>query len=256
MPHRLSALIATAFLCMSSTCVSMANALSLKVISGPATAGVLAQLAPQFKKETGYEISKQGGVTGVLKQLIESGAPFDVAIIPVPLMQSFIKQGKIAPSTSVPLVRVGIGIGVRSGTAKPDIGSAQALKHTLLQARSITFVPIGFAASQFTKALTALGIESDVKAKLHPQKTVADCIKSVVNGDSELYVSLTNIIASAKGLELAGAFPPELQHYLVIGTGESSSAEAPKAAEALIRLLTSAEAKPIIRANGLEPIAH
>jgi molybdate transport system substrate-binding protein len=230
--------------------------LDLKVISGPATAGVLSQLAPRFEKETGYRLSKRGGVTGVLKRLIASGEPFDVAIIPMPLLEDFSKQGKIAPGTSVALVRVGVGIAVRSGAAKPNIGSPQALKQALLKAKSITFVPEGEAANQLAKALSTLGIADEIKTRLHPQKTVGDCIKSVVSGDNELFVSLTTIISSAKGLELAGPFPPELQHYLVIGAGVSSTAKEPKAAEALIKLLTSDEAKPVIRANGLEPVAH
>lgn len=233
-----------------------AAAPDLRVISGPATAGILAQLAPRFKKETGYGLSKKGGVTGVLKQLIASGEPFDVAIIPASLMKAFAKQGKIDRETVIALVRVGVGVAVRSGAGKPDVSTVPALKQTLLRAKSITFVPTGAAADQLAKALKTLGIADEVKAKLHPQKSVPDCIKSVVSGESELYVSLTNIISSAKGLELAGPFPPGLQHYLVISAGVSSTAKEPKAAEALIKLLTSDESAAIIRANGLEPIKN
>jgi len=231
-------------------------AMDIKVISGPATAGVLAQVAPRFEKETGYEISKQGGVTGVLKQLIASGEPFDVAIIPAPLMDAFAKEGKIDPNTSVALVRVGVGVAARAGAAKPDISSISGLKQMLRNAKSIVYVPTGEAANQLSKALNTLGIADEIKARLHPQKTVADCIKSVTSGESELYVSLTNIISSAKGLELVGPFPAELQHYLVISAGISSTAKKPKAAKTLIKLLTSDDAKPIIRASGLEPIVH
>jgi molybdate transport system substrate-binding protein len=232
------------------------NAAELKVISGPATAGVLAQVEPQFERETGYKITKEGGVTGILKQLIESGEPFDVALIPATLMDDFVNRGKIVPNTNVHFVGVGMGIAIRAGAPKPDISSVEAFKQTLLDARSITFVPTGEAANHLSTVLTNLGIAEKVKAKLQPQQTVAACIESVASDKAELYVSLTNIIASAKGIELAGSFPPELQHYLVISAGVSSAAKQPKAAEALMKLLTSAAVRPIIISKGLEPIAQ
>ena len=232
-----------------------ARAAELKVISGPATATILAKVEPRFEHETGYTVTKAGGVTGVLKKLIESGQPFDVALIPAPLMDNFVKQGRIAANTNVRFVRVGTGIGVRAGAAKPDMRSVAAVKKTLLNAKSVTFVPTGEAAKQFEKVIDDLGIAQQMKAKLRPQQTVADCIKSVASGEVELYVSLTNIIASAKGLELAGAFPPELQHYLVISAGVSAHAKEPKAAEALVKLLASKSVEPTIRAAGLEPVA-
>ena len=81
-------------------------------------------------------------------------------------------------------------------------------------------------------------------------------LQSVATGEVELYISLTNIIASAKGIELAGAFPPELQHYLVISAGMSANTKEPKEAKALIKLLTSKSAVPAIKAAGLEPVAQ
>lgn len=232
-----------------------ADAADLKVISGPATSKVLAQLSPQFERDTGYKLVGKGGVTGVLKQLIESGETFDVAIIPGPLMDKFEKQGKIVAGTSKPFVRVGMGVAVRSGAAKPDISSVEKFKQTLLNAKSVTFVPGGEAAIHLATVLDRLGIAEQVKSKSHPQQTVGAAIQSVAKGEVELYFSLTNIIASAKGIELVGPFPSELQHYLVINTGVSAAAKEPQAAAALIKLLMSSAADPVIQKSGLERAA-
>lgn len=199
--------IATLAFAASLTHFAAATAAEIKIISGPATAGVLAQLGPQFERESGYKLVEKGGVTGVLKQLIETGEQFDVAIIPASLMDHFTKDGKIVPNTDVPFVRVGMGIAVRSGAPKPDISSVAAFKQTLLNAKTITFVPTGEAGNHLTKVLNDLHIAEQVKAKSRPQQTVAQCIQSVANGEVELDVSLTNIIVSAKGIELAGSFP-------------------------------------------------
>jgi molybdate transport system substrate-binding protein len=115
------------FACLGTSVAVAADVAELKIISGPATDGVLAALRPQFERDTGNKFISKGGVTGVLEHLIESGEQFDLAIIPGPLMDSFAKQGKIVAGTSVPFVRVGMGIAVRSGAAKPDIsGKIQA----------------------------------------------------------------------------------------------------------------------------------
>jgi molybdate transport system substrate-binding protein len=229
-----------------------ANAAEIKIISGPATDGVLAALRPQFERDTGNKFTSHGGVTGVLKHLIESGEQFDLAIIPGPLMDAFVKQGKIAADTSVPFVRVGMGVAAKSGAAKPDISSVDKFKQAILDAKSVTFVPKGETATRLASVLERLGIAEQVKAKAKPQPTVPAAIKAVVDGKADLYFSLTNIIASAKGIELVGPFPPELQHYLAINTGISATAKERDAAKALVKLLMSPSADAVIKARGLE----
>lgn len=236
---------------MTSFAVTV-DAAEVKIISGPATAGVLAAVGPQFERDTGDKLTDKGGVTGVLKQIIESGEQFDLAIIPRPLMESFVKQGMIAAGTSAPFVRVGMGVAVRSGAAKPDISSVAKFKQAILDAKSVTFVPQGETAMHLASVLDRLGIAEQVKAKARPKQTVPAAIQAVANGEVELYFALTNIIASGKGIELVGPFPPELQHYLVINTGISATAKEPDAAKALIKLLMSANADPVIKAKGLE----
>jgi molybdate transport system substrate-binding protein len=230
-------------------------AAQIKVISGPATAGVLSQLGSQFERKTGDKITNKGGVTGVLKQLIESGEPFDLAIIPGALMDAFEKQGKIAAGTNIPFVRVGMGVAVRAGAAKPDISTVEKFKQTLLRAKSVTFVPQGETAAQLARIFDRLGIADPMKAKSHPLPTVDQAIASVASGENELYFALSNIIASAKGIELAGTFPAALQNYLIINLGLSAASAEPKDTRAFMKLLTSASTNRIITANGLERVS-
>lgn len=229
-----------------------ADAAEVKIISGPATDAVLAAARPQFERDTGNKFTNKGGVTGVLKHLIESGEPFDLAIIPGPLMDSFVKQGKIVAGTSVPFVRVGMGVAVRAGEAKPDVSTLAKFKQAILDAKSVTYVPTGETAIRLAEVLKRLGIAEQVKAKAQPQPTVPAAIQAVASGKVELYFSLTNIIARAKGIELAGQFPADLQHFLVINTGIGTAAKEPDAAKALVKLLMSPSADAVIKAGGLE----
>jgi molybdate transport system substrate-binding protein len=229
-----------------------ARASEVKIISGPATDAVLTAVRPQFERDTGNRFTSKGGVTGVLKHLIESGEPFDLAIIPGPVMDSYVKRGKIVAGTSVSLVRVGMGVAVRAGAVKPDISTTAKFKQVLLDAKSVTYVPKGETATRLAGLLVRLGIADQVKAKAQLAANVPAAIEAVASGKAELYFSLTNIIAKAKGIELAGPFPPELQHYLVINTGISTSAKEPDAAKALVKFLMSPAADAAIKGAGLE----
>lgn len=245
-------LIAIVSFAVTAGSAVVANATEVRIISGPATDAVLAAARPQFEHDTGNTFTSKGGVTGVLKHLIESGEPFDLAIIPGPLMDSFVKQGKITAGTSVPFVRVGMGVAVRAGAAKPDISTVAKFKQVLLDAKSVTYVPKGETAKRLAGVLERLGIADQVKAKAQLAANVPAAIQAVASGKAELYFSLTNIIVTAKGIELAGPFPPDLQHYLVINTGVSTAAKQPDAAKALVKLLKSSNADSAIKAGGLE----
>jgi len=238
--------------CVLTGSAVTARTAEVKIISGPATDAVLAAVRPQFERDTGNQFTSKGGVTGVLKHLIDNGEPFDLAIIPGPVMASYVKQGKIIAGTNVPLVQVGMGVAVRAGSAKPDISTAAKFKQALLDAESVTYVPKGETATRLGGVLERLGIADQVKAKAQLAPSVPAAIRAVASGKAELYFSLTNIIATAKGIELAGPFPPDLQHYLVINAGIGTGAKAPDAAKALVKLLMSPSADAAIRNAGLE----
>ena len=228
------------------------RAAEVKIISGPATDAVLTAVRSQFERDTGNQFTSRGGVTGVLKHLIDDGESFDLAIIPGPVMDSYVKQGKILAGTSVPLVRVGMGVAVRAGAVKPDVSTTAKFKQALLDAKSVTYVPKGETATRLAGVLEQLGIADQVQAKAQLAPSVPAAIQAVTSGKAELYFSLTSIIATAKGIELAGPFPPDLQHYLVINTGIGTGAKASDASKALVKFLMSSSADAAIRDAGLE----
>lgn len=250
---RVAVMFATAILLSGH---AAARAAEIKIISGPATSGVLTAIAQQFERDTGHKFTSKGGVTGELKRLIESGEEFDLALIPGPLMDEFATQGKFATDTRVQLARVGMGVGVRAGSPKLDIGSAEKFKSALLSAKSITFVPAGETGAHLTSVFSRLGITEDMRAKSKPQQTAPASIQLVANGEADLVFLLSTVLAGGKGIEFAGLFPSDLQHFVVINAAVSSTAKEADAAKALIRYLTSNDAAPIIKSKGLEPIRH
>jgi molybdate transport system substrate-binding protein len=235
------------------THTAVTDAADIKVLSTNAFRPVISQLASQFDRTSGHKvtISFVGG-PDLVKRQIDAGETADVAISTSGVIDDLIKAGKIVAATQASLARTGVGVAVRAGTAKVDIGSAEALKRTLLNAKSIAYATEGRSGPHFLGVLERLGIAEATKPKLRPLTTPTS-IAAVANGEAEMAVLLVSGIISASGVELAGSLPAELQLYLGFAAGVGTDSKQPEAASALIKFLTAPAAGPVIRANGMEP---
>jgi molybdate transport system substrate-binding protein len=232
-----------------------ANAAEVKVWAGAVMPGVFAQLGPQFERATGHKIVIQYGGGGTLKKQIEAGEAFDLVIIDSAEVDDLIKQGKIAGDTRADIVRVGIGVGVRAGAPKPDISSVDAFKNTLLSVKSFTYASEGSTGRHLPKVLDRLGIAEQVKGKT--KLNALDRVPQVVaSGEVELAIGGIPSLLSAKGVQLVGLLPAELQNWFVNTAGVGATAKQPDAAKALIKHLTTPEAAAVIKAKGMEPLGR
>ena len=228
-----------------------AQAAELKVKSANPMMEVMTELGSQFERATGHKLVMQYEVASKLKQQIEAGETFDVAILLPPLIEDLIKQGKIAPDTRANIARSGMGVGVRTGAPKPDISSVEAFKHALLNAKSVAYSKEGASGVYFKGLLERLGIAEQMNPKLKPApaNTLA---KVVPSGEAEMIVVPISVIL-VPGAELVGPLPPELQTYINFAAGVGTGAKEPEAGKALIKFLTSPTAIPVFKAKGMEP---
>jgi molybdate transport system substrate-binding protein len=211
------------------------------------------ELAPQIEHSIGRRLTTQFDSSNQLKEKIQSGEPFDVAILSSGVIDDLIKQGKIAAGTRAEIARAGMGVGVRAGAPKPDISTSEALKRVLLSAKSISFNPTGSSAPHIHEIFEHLGIAENVKSKLmldaepgRPQMNVAD-------GKAELVITLIPEIKFFKGVELAGPIPADLQSYTSFAAGVATNTHNADAAKALIKFITGPAAMPTLKAKGMEP---
>ena len=122
--------------------VSLAGAQTaapIRVLASNGVKAVIEELQPQSEKAIGHPLSIQYNSTASLQQKIEAGEPFDVAVLTSEAIAGLVKAGKVAKGTSTELARCGVGVGVRAGAEKPDIHSSEALKRTLLDAKSVAY---------------------------------------------------------------------------------------------------------------------
>ncbi len=211
------------------------------------------ELVPQIEHSIGRKITAQYNSSKAIREKIQSGEPFDAAILTSDIIDDLIKQGKITAGTRADIARTGMGVGVRAGAPKPDVSTPEALKRALLSAKSISFNPSGASAPHIHEIFEHLGIAENVKSKLmldadpgRPQMNVAD-------GKAELVITLIPEIKFFKGVELAGPVPADLQSYISFAGGVATNTHNADAAKALIKFITSPAAVPTMKAKALEP---
>lgn len=224
----------------------------LKILAGRSTTGWLNELAPQFERASGYKLVIHFDSAPNLIKQATSGAPFDLAVVPVDVFKDAAAKARFAAGPTIDIARVGYGVIVRSGTAKPNVSTREALKQTLLNAQSIAFMPESAAGAYILSVFGRLGIGDAMRARTRPQATPAEIAPAVAKGEAELGVFLVNVLI-APGVELAGAFPAELQQELVFTAAVVADSKEAEAAMTFITFLTTPAAAAVIKAKGMDP---
>jgi molybdate transport system substrate-binding protein len=234
------------------TTLTTVQAAELKVLAGGSIAGPLNELKAQFERDIGHKLTIHFDSTPNLIKAVTSDAPFDLGVVPVDVFKDVAAKAKFVPGPTIDIARVGYGVAVRAGAAKPDISSPDALKQTLTKAQSIATLPASAAGAYVLSVFERLGIGEAMKAKIKAQATPAEIPQAVAKGEAELGVFLTNVLI-APGVELLGSFPAELQQELLFTAAVAQASKEADAAKALIAFLRSPAATAVIKAKGMNP---
>ena len=230
--------------------MTSAQAVELKLIAGGSLAGLLKELGPDFEKATGHKLAIHFDSTPNIIARINSGTPFDLAVVPVDVFKDVTAKRHFAPGPMVDIARVGYGVIVRSGAPKPDISTPDAFRKALLDAKSIASVPASAAGAYITKVYERLGIAEDMKAKTSTQSAPSAIAPAVAKGEAELGIFLTNVL-NAAGVELVGPFPADLQQELLFSAAVAADSKETDAAKAFIDYLRTPPVTAAIKAAGL-----
>lgn len=232
-----------------------AQAPPLHVLASNGVQGAVTQIIPECERAVGHRLDVEWGTTASLKQKIESGEPFDFTILTSEAIDALIKEGKLAPDSRASGPRVGIGIGVRAGAVKPQIGTAEALKNTLLHANSVTYAAAGASRAAIDKMLNRMGIADALKSKTLLLGGADETAAAVREGKAEFLITLISEIKSAKGLELAGPLPQQFQSYTSFAAAVGSAAKEAEAATKAVKFLTGPKAAVAFKSKGMQPVS-
>ena len=213
---------------------------------------VMLDLSPDFERTIGTKVViTWGSANGLLKEL-ETGAGGDLAILTAEAIDGLIKEGKVVAGSRVDLARSGIGVAVRKGAHKPDIGTPDALKGALLAAKSVAHSRTGMSGIYFPTVLARLGIADEMKSKIVTPDPGTPVGEVVARGEAEIGVQQISELLPVAGIEIVGPLPASLQKITTFSAGVLTAAKEPDAARALVKFVASAS-RPLLADKGLEP---
>ena len=226
------------------------------VTSGGFTAAYL-ELVPQYESETHNKLVTEFGPSmgtthNAIPIRLDRGEEIDVVIMAGSALDDLLKQGKVRAGSRVDLVKSYIGMAVKAGAPKPDISTLDALKSTLLAAKSIAYSDSASGVYLSTELFPKLGIADKIMPKA--KKIEADPVGGVVaTGEFEIGFQQISELRPVKGIDIVGPLPAGAQRVTVFAAGIPATSKHPEAAKKLIEWLASPAGYAAIRKSGLEP---
>lgn len=235
---------------------AIAHAAELKVMATVAAKPTLEELVPAFERTSANKVAVVYDVAAILKKRVLDGETADVLLLTRSALEDLRKQHKIMPSSLTDVAHTPMSVAVRAGAPKPDIGSVEALKRTLLAAHSITYPDPALGAASgvyFAHVLDRLGLTEAMKAKTVLANPRRDPAMIVAKGDAELAVTEATGIVPVSGVQLVGPLPGELAFAVTLAAGIGAESTSPQAADAFIQFFKAPASMPVLKSKGLEP---
>jgi molybdate transport system substrate-binding protein len=234
---------------------SLVEAAEIKVLASVALTSALNELAPQYERTTGNKLSLGYSLVADIRKRVLEGETADVIILSRPVMDELQKQGKFTPGSIADVAGIAVAVTAPRGAPTPDIGSPDALKRSLLAAKSIVYADPakgGLSGVYFARVLERLEIADQMKPKtiLVPGDQSAEV---VANGEAEIGVAQTSEIIPVAGAQLVGPLPGDLNLVTVFSAGLGAGTKAPDAATSYVKFITGPSAAAVLKARGMDP---
>jgi molybdate transport system substrate-binding protein len=241
--------------------VRAAAAADVQVMISSGFYGVYSELGPAFERASGHHlVTTRGPSMGDSPEAIPArlarGEVADVVILDGGAADELGKRGLVRADSKTELARSLIGMVVREGAAKPDIGSVEAFRDTLLAAKSIAYSDSGSGTYLSTKLFARLGVAEVIAGKSRKVRgpPSGEPVAAVVaRGEAEIGFQQVSELIHVPGTSFVGTIPAEVQPMFTFAGALAATVRQPEAAAALLRFLASPEAAPVIVRAGLAP---
>ena len=223
---------------------------TLKLYSGNGMSSSLRVLLPQFERTHDCKIETLYEPAQILLREITAGHTADLGILGGSVMDQVVKQGHIVAASVRKLTSNGIGVGVIQGAPRPNLGTVDDFKRTLLNARCVAYTTEGASGIYFAGLIEKLGIANEIKAKTRAGGLIAEF---VVSGDADIAVQQIPEIMAVPGVDYVGPLPAEINSISVGRAGLFTRSTELALTQALLDYLQTPAAAEVYRARGLEP---
>lgn len=225
--------------------------------SGAFTAAHLA-LVPQLERLTKKKVVTASTSIGTgensIPNRLKRGEVVDIVIVAEHVLRQFVAEGLVLAEGLAVLARSSIAFAVRAGAPRPDIGSADALRRTLLQAKSI-----GYSASESgryfsTELVQRLGIAGQVLPKSRLIGGGERVGAAIARGEVEIGLQQVSELLPVPGIAHITPLPAELQKISTFAAGVAATSPNKARARRVIEFLASPEAREAITSSGLQAV--
>jgi molybdate transport system substrate-binding protein len=186
-----------------------------------------------------------------MKTLAE-GETADAVLVLSDAMDRLVAEDRVEPESRVDVVRSRYGIAVKAGAPHPDIATVEALKRTLVEARSVAYSRTGASGIYFAGLLPRLGLADAVNARatIIPQGFTAE---KLVSGEADIAVQQISELMVVPGIEVVGPLPDPVQEMTTFAAAILRGAADRDGAARFLAGLTTPQAAEAYRTSGLEP---
>ena len=238
---------------MLSMVPSVAAAVEIVVFVPGAVQAIVREVGKDYEAETGNTIRFVGDTAGGVVKRIAAGEGADVVIATAAGLAGLAKSGHVSDPGRRDLGAMGVGVAVRKGAPKPDIGSVAAFKNAMLSTKSIMYADPakgGQSGIHIVKVMAELGIDKDIQPKLALRDRGPDGLKEVAAGTIDIGLGQISEILAEPGVDLVGPFPQPIQNLVTFSAAPHAKTSHGPAAAALIEMLIGPRAKALFNAAG------
>jgi molybdate transport system substrate-binding protein len=233
---------------------SAAGAAEINILSAGAVEPGVVAAAAAFHKETGTEVKITFATAPAIQRRIGGGEAADVVVAPPAVIEELAKAGRLDGQGRATVGRVGVGLAVRNGAAKPDLSSVDALKRTLLDAEAVVYNKAS-TGLYLEKLFERLGVADQVKAKEVRYPDGAAALEHVIKGKGKEigFGAITEIMLFRdKGLQFVAPLPPDAQNYTSYAAAPTAAPANRDGATAFVKFLGTPAARAVFAAKGIE----
>lgn len=243
-------LIWAAMLCLLMS--DIVQAAEIKVLASTAVKDAFLELYPQFEKSSGHKVATTWAGTEDIKKRLAAGEVFDLVIVGAPVIDENINEGRMVTGSRVDLVKVGVGVAVKTGAPKPDISSGEAVRKALLNAKMVAYSS-GPSGVYIQRLFGKLGIADQMKDKSKQTVSPRRVADYLAKDEADLGFQQVSELVHEAGIDFLGPLPADIQNITVFSSGIQTGSNVSEATKALRGFLISPAAAPVIRKNGMEP---
>ena len=228
--------------------------LTITSIAGGAPKPVFDKLGPKFEQRTGYRLNALYDTMSGIAGRVTAHEAIDVLVMPVPLIDAYVKDGTVQAAGRAKLAIIGLGVGVKDGGNVPDVSTPDALREALLAAHAVVHAPPSATPSgaQSDKVFKELGIANAMTGRVVHKAGLAGGVAMIASGEAGLGIFPKSEIVNAKGVALAGPLPPQLQLNIVYGAGIVAASPVAGPAAEFIRFLIEPESRKVWTTCGFD----